>query len=191
MVVVALLAGVQLASASPRSLRSLEARVEALADQLQTLEKEAQAHTELAETFIQGDVDHDGKLSMREFSKMHSEGVFNFERRNGFTDFFTKDIVGLAKDIVDVLTPWSDTLKSIGDFVPGVSLATTLVELANRAPAGGYTTKAGVESALKNAAKDLGWALTSEALNLAAPGAGVALTKAVLLAAKKVAEENA
>ena len=59
MVVAALLAGVQLASASPRSLRSLEARVEALADQLQTLEKEAQAHTELAETFIQGDVDHD------------------------------------------------------------------------------------------------------------------------------------
>lgn len=189
MVVAALLAGVQLASASPRSLRSLEARVEALADQLQTLEKEAQAHTELAETFIQGDVDHDGKLSMREFSKMHSEGVFNFERRNGFTDFFTKDIVGFTKEIVDVLTPWSGTLKSIGMIVPGANLVTTLVELANNAPAGGYTTKDDVESALKNAATKLGWALTSEALNLVAPGAnvGVALTKDALEAAAEVA----
>ena len=189
MVVAALLAGIQLASASPRSLRSLEARVEALADQLQTLEKEAQAHTELAETFIQGDVDHDGKLSMREFSKMHSEGVFNFERRNGFTDFFTKDIVGFTKDIVDVLTPWSGTLKSIGMIVPGANLATTLIELADNAPSRGYTTKDEVESALKNAAKKLGWALTSEALNLVAPGAnvGVALTKDALEAAAQVA----
>ena len=70
------------ATASPGSpsLRSLEARVAELTEQVQTL-KDASAHDELTKTFVQGDGDHDGMLSLREFSKMHSAGVFNFERK--------------------------------------------------------------------------------------------------------------